>query len=584
VKLPSHTRLLGLAGRTGEDLNPASTQPDASSTHDARSSGNRPPERGHRSRTGKRPVPPLRTIAVCLVVAFGLFLRLWILGRNPVTADQAVVGLMAREILRGHLFTFYWGQSYGGGEPYVVAALFAVVGQSRLALGLSPLLLDAIAALLVWRIGRRLFDSRVGVLAALLFWIWPEVYLYLSTVEYGFRYLTLVCGLGVLLFALRVTQQRAPRLGDWAALGLFLGVGWWCSPEIVYYAVPSLGLLAYCAVRGRLRLRPAALALLLATTILGALPWLVANVGSGYPSLQTGTIPPTTWFERARVFVEYVVPMVLGLRLRGTGAWLLGAPAGIALCGLLVASILAWLVVLCVQRRAPVLVAFLVLFPFAYVYSSYSWYWADGRYGVYLAPVLALFVASALSTLARRRQLAHAAPALGLVAALALTGVAAARLAPYVPLSASGTSRAQWTTWRFDPDLWARPLVAALERQRTTDVYANYWVANVLTFDARGRIVAVDPANDRYPPYLAAIERSRVPAWVFVRPSSLPALDAVAGPHDWTLGGAWTAQNFETYLTSRNYTFRVAYVGWFAIVLPSRPVAPSVVLRALKRS
>jgi hypothetical protein len=73
-----------------------------------------------------------------------------------------------------------------------------------------------------------------------LFWLWPEVYVYLSTVEYGFRYLTLVCGLAVLLFALRLGEAQLSRLRDWAALGLFAGLGWWCSPEIVNYAAPAV--------------------------------------------------------------------------------------------------------------------------------------------------------------------------------------------------------------------------------------------------------------------------------------------------------------------------------------------------------
>ena len=386
-------------------------------------------------------MPSLATVAVCLVVGFGLFLRLWILGRNPLTADQAVVGLMAREILKGHLFTFYWGQPYGGGEPYVVAALFAVLGQSRLVLGLAPLLLDAIAALLVWRIGRRLFDPRVGVLAALIFWIWPEVYLYLSTVEYGFRYLTLVCGLAVLLVALRLTQRRPPWLGDWAAFGLFVGVGWWCSPEIVYFAVPSLALLAFCAIRGRLRPRLAGLALCVAAAILGALPWLAANVGSGFPSLRAPANPATTWLERARIFVEKAMPMALGLRVRGTGAWIAGAPVSIVLYTLLAAAFLTWIAVLCARRRALVLVVFVAFFPFAYTYSTFSWYWSDGRYALYVAPVLALLAASAVYSLTRPRRLARAAPALALVAALGMTVATAVRVAPYAPLAAAGSVR-----------------------------------------------------------------------------------------------------------------------------------------------
>ena len=161
---------------------------------------------------------------------------------------------MAREILHGHFSAFYWGQNYGGAEPYVVAAMFALFGQSNFTLGLTPIVLDAIAAVLVWRIGRRLFGSRVGVGAALLFWIWPEVYIFDSTQEYGFRFVTLVCGLAVMLIAIRIAQRREPvrlprsdssatveapdqsavvRHLDWLALGLFAGIGWWSSPEVV---------------------------------------------------------------------------------------------------------------------------------------------------------------------------------------------------------------------------------------------------------------------------------------------------------------------------------------------------------------
>ena len=47
------------------------------------------------------------------------------------------------------------------------------------------------------------------------------------------------------------------------------------------------------------------------------------------------------------------------------------------------------------------LVAFLVAFPFIYALSPFTWYWADGRYALYLAPMLALGVVSAAEVAAR---------------------------------------------------------------------------------------------------------------------------------------------------------------------------------------
>ena len=164
--------------------------------------------------------------------------------------------------------------------------------------------------------------------------------MYLSTVEYGFRFLTLVCGLAVLLFALRLGEPRALRLGgpgarrltDWAALGLFLGLGWWCSPESSTSCRPALLWLAYQVVRGRVRPPLVGAVLFVATAAVGALPWLAANVGHGYPSLHpVRQAHAGTWLGRMGVFFQHVLPLVLGVRLRGSGDWLAGQAIGVTL-------------------------------------------------------------------------------------------------------------------------------------------------------------------------------------------------------------------------------------------------------------
>ncbi len=513
-------------------------------------------------------------MAVVLLFAFGLCLRVWILGRAPINSDQAVVGLMAREILHGHLFAFYWGQSYGGGEPYVVAALFAVFGQSRLVLGLAPILLDAVAAFLVWRIGLRLFDARAAVLAALLFWLWPEVYLYLSTVEYGFRFLALACGLAVLLLALRLTDGRPSRLVDWAGLGLFLGLGWWCTPEIVYYAAPALLWIAFRALRSRVWPRPAGVLLAVATATLGALPWLVANVGHGFPSLAPAAHPYFgIWAGHLVVFFQHVAPLVVGLRLRGSGQWLVGPALGPALSVLLGAALVAWVAQLALRRRALPLVIFVLLFPFLYAYAPFAGFWNDGRYGLYLVPVLALLAAGAMCALARGgSRVARAAPLVGVVAVLAVTAGAVTRLAPYVPLTGSLGPRATWTSWSADPNQWITPLVAALERAHVDRAYAGYWVAYALTFEARGRVLAADPGVDRYPPYLAAVAQSPRQAWVFPRRSTLKALNAAVGAHPWLPQWTLTQTAFESYLKVHAIAYQREDVGYFTVVYPERAV------------
>jgi hypothetical protein len=247
---------------------------------------------------------------------------------------------------------------------------------------------------------------------------------------------------------------------------------------------------------------------------------------------------------------------------------------------LLASLVLGWVVFLARKRRAAPLVIFVILFPFAYAFSTFSWYWRDGRYAIYLAPVLALLVSSALCEVGRRpSRLARAAPVLGLVAALTLTAAAVGRLGPYVPLAGSGGSQSGWTTWSADPDQWVRPLVTALERSHVQGAYVTYWVAYTVTFESHGRVVAVDPGTDRYPAYLAAIARSPHQAWVFPRPSALDALNAAVGLHPWLLGWGWALADFESYLSRYDVTYRTEDAGYFTIVHPARAVPAAVALR-----
>jgi hypothetical protein len=92
-----------------------------------------------------------------------------------------------------------------------------------------------------------------------------------------------------------------------------------------------------------------------------------------------------------------------------------------------------------------------------------------------------------------------------------------------------------------------------------------------------GAVLAVDPSMDRYPPYLAAIARSRRQAWVFPRPSTLSALNAAVGAHPWLPDRALPLAGFRAYLRQHDIAYRSENAGLFTIVLPASAVAlPSV--------
>jgi Dolichyl-phosphate-mannose-protein mannosyltransferase len=542
--------------------------------------------------------------AAALVIAVGAAIRLWGLARQPLNADEAVVGLMAHEILRGHLSAFFWGQRYGGAEAYAVAGVFALFGQSPFSLGLTPVLLDAIAAILVWRIGRRLFCPTVGVLAALLFWIWPEVYVQLSILEFGFRWLALVCGLVMLLESLRITDatpMRAPLVtrADWALLGLALGVGWWSTPEIAYYALPALGLLAFRALRCRIELSPVNVAIAFAAAVAGAAPWLWDNVRRGLPSLHERRHSLAEFARHLRDLGTHVLPMAFGLRLRLSGAWVISPAAGQALYALVLVVMALLVAHLVIERRALVLVAFCALSPIEYAAAPTN-SWGDGRYSVYFAPVVALLVAGAaidgaafvLGRLGAGRAPGIRAEVLGSVlvvlCALALTLGSLPRLSPYrvTPLVAS---EASWTESHSNPNGWLAPVLSSLLGAAVHDLYAGYWVGTVLDFDSHGALTTTDLPFSRYPPYTRAVESSPRAAWLFLNPVDAARVKAETATTLVDPGcnsnhrGCLALPIFENYLRKTGDGFETETVGDFISVLPDRPVQIAAFLADVRR-
>src|SRR5204863_712000 len=116
--------------------------------------------------------------------------------------------------------------------------IFAVFGSSVAALRVVPLVLDVVAVLLVWRVGRRTIGERQAVIAAVVCWIWPPETMLLAIKEIGFYASnTFYCALLLLLVLRAYERPDAKRVG---ALGLVLGLAVWETTQIVPLAVPAV--------------------------------------------------------------------------------------------------------------------------------------------------------------------------------------------------------------------------------------------------------------------------------------------------------------------------------------------------------
>ncbi len=576
--------------RDGCDWNMGTVTDTASSALGRRGGALRTPRLGW----WRLPVLALTVAALAL----GAALRGWLAFHQPVNADEATVGLMARQILGGHFVTFFWGQQYGGTEAYVVAAVFGVFGQSPVLLKLTAAGLDAVSAVLVWRIARHLVKSRLlAVVAGTLAWVAPASSVAASSAELGFRGVTLAASLGCLLACIRLLDGSR-RWYDPVAAGLLAGLAWWSSPECVYLLLPAVLVLVAAGARG-LRAAPRAWAGRLVVTLVaagvGAMPWLWANIHSGFASLRPAAFGGTSsavnpgYVGRLATFFRYTVPMQMGFRIPWWGRWVFGGPRAPAwdqrlllALGAAVGLVFAVCIALCVVRggRCLALVAAVAAFPFLYAYNPGTWFWQDGRYALYLGPLLALLLTTGLGELGERvgalgerlgRIGAVALPRAGLpVAALALCGAAVlstAGLAEPYHLSATRF----FSNWS-NPNDGAVQAVDRLEAVGIDRAYAGYWIAYKLDFSADGHLAlaTVPPDIDPWPPYARAVQRTANAAWLFVPPAQAAEgmfeFGSVTGP------SGYDERAFEGMLEAHRIAYRVVKAGLLQAVIPSATV------------
>jgi len=549
----------------------------------------------------ERSVRALTVVLVAAAVLIGAFIRAWLLFHQAVTSDEAVAGLISHQILHGHTYAFFWGQPFGGVEPYVVAAVFAVLGQSSLTLGLAPVLLSAVAAVLVWRVALRLVGSpAVAVLAGALAWASPFPVVFTSTVEGGYRGVTLACGLAVLLVSLRVLDGKF-HYAEFVALGLVTGLGWWSLPEIAYFLIPAglvlVGAMVQSSRAGDLARWAGRAGVAVVAFIVGAFPWWWTNLGSGFASLDTskfpGSITPLNpgYGGRLRIFFKFTLPMYANLRRLSTGEWLFGGSGSsfhrvlVASAVALIAAVLVGALILCFLRggRCIALGVAALLYPFLVALQPGTWFWQDGRYTVYLGPLLALVLAVACVELAARiggsaRSGAAHGPSRRRVAGLSLMSVVVALSLALTMVdfhqSFSVTARGLVAKWG-NPDAAAAATAGALEAKGIRTGYADYWVAYKLDFLSRGSlsltVAGTDP--DRWGSLAEEVRNSRSPAWLFVPPGRIAAgLQQFAQTGNIQGPSGLTEAQFLAALRRLGIPYTTVDAGPIQAVIPAHPV------------
>ena len=510
-------------------------------------------------------------------LGIGLKAGLLVLGAFPFHADEAVVGLMARHIVRGEWPAFFYGQAYMGSlDATLVALAFRVVGEQVLAIRLVQMLLYAGTIALTMHLARQISgDGLAPVFAGALMAI-PVVNVTLyTTVSLGGYGEALLLGTLALLWAMQL--YRAPG-GHWNFLGwgVLAGLAFWAFGITLVYSLPA-GVLLLAALRkhhpGKAGL--SRLAVLLAGGLLGAAPWIGEAVRLGpvvfVEELLGSAIAGVEGLNWLNSLYAHLTNLLLfgataaaGLRPPWEVRWLAWP--------LLPFAAAAWLLVLAhcftfLRRTGPeragglLLLGVGVALCLGFLLTPFG---ADpsGRYFLPLAPVMAVFAGDFFSKLAAARGLRVAAAAVGLLLVFNLWGT----------LQSAGRNPPGITT-QFSPatrvDASAIPSLAQfLEQAGEVRGYSHYWVAYPLSFQSEERVVFLPllpyrpdlrytPRDNRYPPYKGMVEQSQRVAYITTRQ---PALE----------------QSIRRGLSSLGVTWQEALLGEFHIFYRlSRPVGPA---------
>jgi 4-amino-4-deoxy-L-arabinose transferase-like glycosyltransferase len=266
---------------------------------------------GHR-RAGSPTTAQRRWLIGILGVAGALRLAwaLWASGSPPLhwqlSGDQYSYWYYGKELAAGRGYISYIsGEAtayYPIGYPALLAGLFWLVQHTPLTddLVLATSVMQAAMATasvwLVYVIGRQLFGTRVGILAAGLAAVFPNLVYQVATfqLETTFIFLVLVA---VAILATADWSQGVPTRGRLLAFGAVLGLSTLVRP----FSLPLLVGLAVAALVAGAGWRRAALAVVwpMLVVVAMAVPWTLRNVDAmGSPVVSSTNMGDTLCIDR----------------------------------------------------------------------------------------------------------------------------------------------------------------------------------------------------------------------------------------------------------------------------------------------
>jgi 4-amino-4-deoxy-L-arabinose transferase-like glycosyltransferase len=209
--------------------------------------------------------------------------------------DPYYFGKMGQSIAQGHGFAGFGSLLHRRAPlyPLVIGAVYIIVGVVPRAMLALQCLFFAVTCLLVFDIGRRLFNQRTGVLAAVACALHPMLLRYLPQLQLETQLTLLV----TLTLWLMIRFYGRPTVGNGALVGVAAGAAALTKAVVLFYpALFAVGIvLSYRAARRRSNLDRrtpwVGLAVMFVMMGLTLLPWTIRNyrVTGHFVPVSSGT-------------------------------------------------------------------------------------------------------------------------------------------------------------------------------------------------------------------------------------------------------------------------------------------------------
>lgn len=240
------------------------------------------------------PITARRALLMILLFALCVRLSLVLLLGEEIhdfsgTYDQIAYDLLAQRVVEGYGFSFPidWYPFAQAGQPTAhwsflytlyLSAVYTLFGHHPLAARVIQVFIASLHFILIFRIGRRLFDEKVGLAAAALTACYAYLVLFnASLMTQSFYILAVLASLDIgLALVEKNTWQR------WALLGISLGIGILMRQSLLLFVPLLLGWIWWASAPAQKNLRtpfkPLA-GIAVAAVIIAAfiLPWTIRN-------------------------------------------------------------------------------------------------------------------------------------------------------------------------------------------------------------------------------------------------------------------------------------------------------------------